>query len=193
MDDSPLRHPAVAATIRARNAVLGFNGSCQDRTGALLRTLAALKPGGRLLELGTGTGAGTAWILDGMSPDARLVTVEQDPELAAVAGDLFRSDPRVELVVDDLQRWLPHQRTQTFDFVFVDCRLAKQRHEAVLSLLRPGAVYVADDLHPGSGWGAQDVVARDEYLATLAADPRLRPTLLGWSSGLVVAAVDGHG
>ncbi|MCB5906173.1 O-methyltransferase [Streptomyces pinistramenti] len=193
MDDSPLHHPAAAAGIRARNTALGFHGSCQDRTGALLRTLAALKPGGRLLELGTGTGAGTAWILDGMSSDAHLVTVERDPELAAVASDLLRSDHRVEFTVDDLHEWMPQQRGQTFDFVFVDCRLAKQHHETVLGLLRPGAVYVADDLHPGTGWGPQDVVARDEYLATLAADPRLRPTLLDWSSGLVVAAVDGHG
>jgi len=32
--------------------------------GALLRLLAAAKPGGRMLELGTGTGLATAWVLD---------------------------------------------------------------------------------------------------------------------------------
>jgi len=39
---------------------LGFTMGSEPRTGALLRTLAASKPGGRFLELGTGTGVGRA-------------------------------------------------------------------------------------------------------------------------------------
>jgi predicted O-methyltransferase YrrM len=37
----------------------------EPRTGAFLRELCAGKPGGNLLELGTGTGLATAWMLDG--------------------------------------------------------------------------------------------------------------------------------
>jgi predicted O-methyltransferase YrrM len=46
--------------------------------GALLRSLAASKPGGRFLELGTGTGVATAWLLDGMDDRATLVSVDND-------------------------------------------------------------------------------------------------------------------
>ena len=41
-------------------------------TCTLLRTLAASKPGGQFLELGSGTGLSTAWLLDGMDARATL-------------------------------------------------------------------------------------------------------------------------
>lgn len=67
MDDlSYIRPPAALARILKRSAEIGFEMASEDRTGALLRTLAASKPGGRFLELGTGTGVATAWVLDGM-------------------------------------------------------------------------------------------------------------------------------
>jgi predicted O-methyltransferase YrrM len=55
--------------------------ACEPRAGALLRTLAAFKPAGRLLELGTGTGVGTAWLLAEINGAARLITVDTDPEV----------------------------------------------------------------------------------------------------------------
>ena len=51
--------PALLAAIMADTRKLGF------MDGALLRLMAALKPGGHLLEIGTGTGVGTCWLLDG--------------------------------------------------------------------------------------------------------------------------------
>jgi predicted O-methyltransferase YrrM len=56
-------------------------------TGALLRFLAASKPGGRMLELGTGTGLATAWLLDGTGRCASLVSVDVDPVVQDVARD----------------------------------------------------------------------------------------------------------
>ncbi len=67
MDDTTnLKPPAAASAIERETAAVGFNMGGEPRTGALLRTLAASKPGGAMLELGTGTGLSTAWILDGM-------------------------------------------------------------------------------------------------------------------------------
>lgn len=57
----------------------GFDLVSEPMTGCLLRTLVSSKPGGSFLELGTGTGAATAWILDGMDLRSSLVTVENDP------------------------------------------------------------------------------------------------------------------
>ncbi len=73
----------------------------EPRTGALLRVLAASKPGGRLLELGTGTGLCTAWLLDGMDADSRLISVDIDPHVQAVARTFLGSDERLEIVTAD--------------------------------------------------------------------------------------------
>lgn len=48
--------PAALHTIREETDRLGFTLASEPRTGSLLRTLAASKPGRRFLELGTGVG-----------------------------------------------------------------------------------------------------------------------------------------
>jgi len=56
------------------------------KVGALLAVLAASKPGGRLLELGTGTGHGTAWLLSGMDETSHLDTVDTDQAVVQRPG-----------------------------------------------------------------------------------------------------------
>jgi predicted O-methyltransferase YrrM len=77
-DDGTKAMPAVWSVISDRTAALGFDMASDARTGALLRALAASKPGGRLLELGTGTGLATACLLAGMDSHARLVSVDNN-------------------------------------------------------------------------------------------------------------------
>jgi predicted O-methyltransferase YrrM len=48
------RRPAGIADIVAETEALSFNMMSEAKVGALLAVLAASKPGGRLLELGTG-------------------------------------------------------------------------------------------------------------------------------------------
>src|SRR6202171_2962402 len=93
MDD--LRHihaPPALAHILKRTADLRFDMASEERTGALLRTLAASKPAGRFLELGTGTGIATAWLLDGMDSASELTSVDVNPTLQEVARESFSSD-----------------------------------------------------------------------------------------------------
>src|SRR5262249_52602039 len=84
MIDEPVGVPTTVLAAQNCSGEVGFALSCENRTGALLRTLAASKPGGRILELGTGTGVGTAWLLAGMDPTARLTSVEIDWTTQAV-------------------------------------------------------------------------------------------------------------
>src|SRR5258708_8055884 len=75
MDDfSYVRPPAALARILKRTADLRFVMASEDRTGALLRTLAASKPGGRFLELGTCPGISPAWEMDGMVANSNFTT-----------------------------------------------------------------------------------------------------------------------
>jgi len=87
----------------------------EPRTGAMLRVLASSKPGGRFLELGTGTGISTTWLLDGMSNNARLTTVDNDAEMQSVARNILGHDPRLEIVTADGIDFLRHQPEESFD------------------------------------------------------------------------------
>jgi demethylmenaquinone methyltransferase/2-methoxy-6-polyprenyl-1,4-benzoquinol methylase len=84
----PMLPELVAApTGRARSA--GFDLSCDPSVGGLLAVLAAHLPAGsRILELGTGAGVGTAWIVSGLLPrtDVSVTTVEQDAQTAQLAA-----------------------------------------------------------------------------------------------------------
>ena len=98
MDDLRYIHqPSALGQIFERTQALNFNMASEPRTGALLRTLAASKPSGRLLELGTGTGIATAWLLAGMDAGSILISVDTDPEVQAVARECLGSDPRLSL------------------------------------------------------------------------------------------------
>ena len=60
--------PLVAAAL-ARASRTGFPMSCDTAVGRLLAVAAARLPeGARVLELGTGAGVGTAWIVSGLLP-----------------------------------------------------------------------------------------------------------------------------
>src|SRR5215831_1495016 len=86
----PLVARAVAA---ARDA--GFANSCRPAQGRLLSVLARGIGPGTIGETGTGCGVGLAWMATDASPDARLVSIELDPDRAATAREVFADEPRV--------------------------------------------------------------------------------------------------
>ncbi len=186
--------PANLGAIEDDNEGIGFRMSCQEAVGQLLRALVAAKPGGRVLELGTGTGAGTAWLLAGMDETARLDTLDNDPECLGVARRHHTADPRVTIFEADGGEWLAARATDDgpgYDLVFADTRPGKFTHlDEALSLVDRGGFYVVDDLArqpPGT------TVAEDHCLAVEALIENLesrsgweRLPLLGWSCGVLV-------
>jgi predicted O-methyltransferase YrrM len=102
MDElTSLRPPPLLDAILEGTKTLGFSMVSEPRTGAMLRVLASSKPGGRFLELGSGTGISTAWLLDGMSIKARLTTVDNHARVQSVARNILGHDPRLEIVTAD--------------------------------------------------------------------------------------------
>lgn len=189
MNEEPAAIPELVRRTQQAADQVGFAMSCENRTGALLATLAASKPDGRFLELGTGTGVGAAWLLAGMTRHAHLVTVEADPATAATARQILGGDKRVSLVVADADTWLDTYSGPGFDLVFVDCRPGKfHRRTDLLHHLTLGGVYVGDDLLPQPTWPTDHQPRVDTFLAEIATQPGLRVTLLNWSSGLVLGA-----
>jgi len=180
--------PAVRDAVR-RAEDRDFAYSCEPAVGALLATLAAAVPsGGRILELGTGCGVGTAWLAYGMSGRGgqRLVTVEKDQALAdAVAG--YPWTVAVDTRVGDIERLLPE--LGTFDLVFADAEGGKWSGlDLTIDALRPGGTLVVDDMDT-TRYPEERYVARiDGVRKALLADDRLVTAELPTASGIIVAA-----
>jgi predicted O-methyltransferase YrrM len=183
-----LAPPAALATIEARTAELKFGMASEPRTGALLRLLAASKPSARLLELGTGTGMATAWILSGMNTESRLISVDTDPQTQAVAREALGHDPRLTLLTEDGAAFLHRQSPQTFDLVFADAMPGKyEALDEALAVVRPGGFYVIDDMLPQPNWPEGHAEKIPVLIARLAAHPQFEIAPLVWSSGIVLA------
>ncbi len=183
-----LTAPRRLMQIVGRTAELGFEMASEPRTGALLRTLAATKRAGRFLELGTGTGMGTAWLLDGMDAASELISVDNDARVQGIAREALAENRRLRLVTEDGLAFLRRQEEASFDFVFADAMPGKYDGlELALRLVKPGGLYVIDDMLPQSNWPEGHAEKVPVLLAALASRDDFWTVSLTWSSGLAVA------
>jgi len=185
----PAKSPAALAAITRETELLGFTLASKPETGALLRTLAAGKPAGHVIEIGTGTGIATAWLLDGMDAAAYLVSIDIDATTSAVAARHLGNDPRLTLVVEDGEAWLHKQGHGRFDLIFADAIPGKyEAFEAAWRLLATGGFYVVDDMTPEPDWPEEHVARAAALLDHLRARTDCRLVQLDWSGGIVIAA-----
>ena len=181
--------PAALAAIQADAAALGFKMSSDDATGAMLRTLAASKPGGRLLETGTGVGVATSWLLDGMDSAARLVTVDREPRFQEIARRHLAADVRCEFVARDGAAFLTEQDLGSYDLIFADAWAGKYENlDETLALLKPGGVYFVDDLLPQPNWPPEHPPKVAKYIETMRGRDDLICSWLDFSTGWLIAA-----
>ena len=157
-------------------------------TCSLLRTLAVTKPSARFLELGSGTGLSTAWLLDGMDSGSHLTTVDNDEALLTILKRHLGADLRLSVVCADGDEFIQSLHGPYFDFIFADTWSGKYRLlEETLDLLAPSGLYVIDDMLPQPNWpeGHAEKVAK--LIETLAQLKTFRVTKLSWASGIVLA------
>jgi predicted O-methyltransferase YrrM len=183
-----IRHPAALARILERTAELGFAMASEERTGALLRTLAASKPGGRFLELGTGTGIAAAWLLDGMDSASHLVSVDVDARFQQVAREALSPDDRLTLITEDAISFLQRQDAGRFDFVFADAMAGKYEGlDEALRVVGKKGFYIVDDMLPQANWPDGHGVKVRALIADLAARSDFMITPMNWASGIIIA------
>ena len=187
MNDSEfLRAPASVADILADSEAIGFTMASEPKVGALLAVLAASKPGGRFLELGTGTGHGTAWLLAGMDATSTLETVDSDPTVVTVAQRRLGSDSRVTFHVMDGAEYL-RQSHGSFDLVYADAWPGKFSHlDEALACVRAGGIYVIDDLLPQPNWPADHAPRVPVLIDNLEQREGFTTAKLAWASGLML-------
>ena len=191
MDDTiNLNPPPVINELVQTATNLNFTISSDLLTGSLLRTLAASKPGGEILELGTGVGMGTAWLLAGMDAAAHFTTIDRNEETTASARHLMGSDPRVTFQLMDGIAFIHscHEQKRMFDLIFADSVPGKfAALDETLTILKKGGLYVIDDLNPQPGWAADHLSKVEHLLSVLAGRADLSITKLNWSVGLLIA------
>jgi predicted O-methyltransferase YrrM len=152
--------PQLVHRAEALATEMRFERSSIPEVGRLLAALAASRPRGRLAEIGTGTGFGSAWIASALGAEASFVTVEVDDERAIACAALFADHPQVRVLHGDWHEVLPPEAP--FDLLFFDGggwkRSPPQQMRAesgrALELVAPGGVVVMDNLTPEHLWPA---------------------------------------
>ena len=166
---------------------LDFKMGSDVLTGNFLRTLAAAKPKGRFLEIGTGTGLSAAWMLDGMDPQSTLLSVDNNPDLTAAANKALGSDPRLTLCTTDGGEFIRSLAGQTFDLIFADSWPGKYNHfDEALRLVALNGFYVVDDMLPQPTWPEGHSQAVDELIVKLDSLKDFHVCKMNWSTGLVL-------
>jgi len=189
-DDMAMVKPQQLEAIMRDTAAIGFGMASEPLTGALLRTLAAAKPQGQFLELGTGTGVATAWLLDGMDSASTLLTVDSDPAAVAIARRHLGHDAKVRFHVNVGDVFLASLAGKaTFDLIFADTWPGKYDHlEDALALLKRGGLYVIDDMLPQPNWPDGHAAKVPVLIRRLEAHSDLVSVKMRWATGIIIAA-----
>ena len=82
--EGSISEDAVIAAARERAADVGA-GAVTPAVGALLSVLAKLSGGKAVVEVGTGAGVSSLWLLSGMRDDGVLTTIDIEPEYQRIA------------------------------------------------------------------------------------------------------------
>lgn len=180
--------PEAYLAIAEETHRLGFTMPSDVQTCALLRTLAASKPTGKFLELGTGSGLSTAWVLDGMDSASTLVSIDHDVALLAVAKKHLGRDGRLSLVLSDGADWIYANEGLSFDFIFADTWHGKYLLlDEVLAMLRPGGLYIVDDMLPQPNWPEGHQEKALAFIEQLEGRDDLWMVKQHWATGIIIA------
>ncbi|PVX66863.1 UNVERIFIED_ORG: putative O-methyltransferase YrrM [Nocardia globerula] len=167
--------------------------------GATLAMFARMLGARTAVEVGTGAGVSSLWLLHGMRDDGVLTTIDSEPEHQRAAKLTFRESgiapARTRLINGNALDVLPRLADGGYDLVFVDCTPVDQPHyvREGIRLLRPGGVIVLHDALAGGR--VADPSARDattvavrEAAKAIADDKRLVRVLLPLGEGLLCAS-----
>jgi predicted O-methyltransferase YrrM len=198
--EASISEDAVLLAARERAVDIGA-GAVTPAVGALLSLLTKLSGGKAVVEVGTGAGVSSLWLLSGMSDDGVLTTIDIEPEHQLLAKQAFAeagiASSRTRLISGRGQEVLPRLADESYDLVFLDADPIDQPEFVVegIRLLRPGGAIVVH--RAALGGRAADPAARDaevvavrEAARLIAEDERLTPVLVPLGDGILAAARD---
>jgi predicted O-methyltransferase YrrM len=188
MDDlNYLREPPAWKAINQDTISAGFEMASAPLTGSFLRTLATSKREARFLELGTGTGISTAWILEGMDHNSSLISVDNDPTVIQIAYKHLGGDPRLTLKSRDGFEFLKEVQGEQFDYIFADTWAGKyEQLELALNMVKVGGFYIIDDMLPQENWPTGHAQKVKDLLRNLESLANFNLAKMNWATGLVL-------
>lgn len=164
--------------------------------GRILKMICRMVQPHRVLELGTFTGYSALCFAEGMAPDGEVHTLEIDDEVEDFAREHFAQSPygdKVKMFIGDALETIK-TLTDTYDLVFIDAnkRDYLRYYEAVLPLVRPGGIILADN----TLWDGKVVTEPDsrdpqtvgivEFNNFIATDDRVEKVILPLRDGLTI-------
>jgi caffeoyl-CoA O-methyltransferase len=164
---------------------------------ALLRLLVQLGRAKRVLEVGTFTGYSAMAMAEGLPDDGELVTLDISEAWTAIARKHWATSPhgkKIRLELGPAAQTLARLEGP-FDLAFIDAdKPAYPGYwDAIVPMMRPGGVVVADNVLAGGGVVDPD----DERARVMAAfndkvraDTRVSPVMLPIRDGVTIARVD---
>ena len=187
----------VLGTARAKGEELGCVPVLPG-AGAAVSLIAAAAGAKSVVEIGTGAGVGSIWLLRGMRPDGVLTTIDIEPEHHRAARETYVDagipSNRVRLISGRALEVLPRLTDGAYDLVF--CDADKKEYpgylEQAIRLLRPGGIVIFDnalwhDRVADPTQRDEDTVAIRELGKAVRDDERLTSALLAVGDGLLVA------
>ena len=180
--------PTAYAQIDEATKLSGFTMASDVLTCSLLRTLAASKPASKFLELGTGTGLSTSWILDGMDKDSMLTSIDHDPKFLEIAQSFLGADKRLSFECIDGEKWFEKNKDKKYDYIFADTWHGKYLLlDEALSLLNKGGLYIIDDMLPQPNWSEGHQEKAVNLVSQLEKRDDLVLTKQVWATGIIIA------
>ena len=187
-DDINQKIPIAYFDIDIATKESGFTMPSDILTCSLLKTLATSKPSGKFLELGTGTGLSTAWILDGMDSNSSLISFDNEKNLLDIAQKFLGQDVRLKLVLSDGEAWVKNNLGQKFDYIFADTWHGKYLLlDEVLEMLNQGGLYIVDDMLPQPNWPDGHQEKAINFVKYLESRNDLVMTKQNWATGIIIA------
>jgi predicted O-methyltransferase YrrM len=166
--------------------------------GAALRFVAATLQARKVVEIGTGTGVSSLWLLRGMAPDGVLTSIDTEGEHQRLAKQALTEESvphtRLRLITGRALDVLPRLVDGDYDLVLCDGdkREYADYLEHAVRLLRTGGVVAFDNAlwHDRVADPAQrdpETVAIRELGRAVRDDDRLVPLMLPVGDGLLLA------
>ena len=187
LDKSLAALPRAYELIGQKSREIGFDMPSDTDTGVLLRLLVASKPNGRFLEIGTGTGLGLSWILDGAQGICSIQSVDNNAEYQLIAKDILKNDKACEIILTDAAEWLTQQEKDSYDLIFADAWPGKyELVDETITLLKLGGYYVIDDMLPQANWPQGHQEKAEKLKSELLQRNDLFWLCLPWSTGVMI-------
>lgn len=137
--------PDMVKAAKKLSSAHGFSHYCSDEAGRLLAVLAGQVTKGKILEIGTGYGVGSSWILSAIAPSIELVSVDHSKEKIDSVTSLI-VHPQATFICDD---WKEVLSQGPFQFVFADASAAKTSEaELLFQAMDHGGILFMDDFTP---------------------------------------------